>query len=211
MTMRPLDQAAQFVLTCTLGRVGHVRLKGINWRGWKNLAAYRRYFVLLASLAGHLITRDLRQRLFTHLQAVTLRQHSQMEVGEIAYRLQSDASFLDQLIVRGALPLFFSIMTLGVMFASLARIDPLLALGVAQHRPGAVRVGTGGERVVSGLVPSGLTPSNRDCPRVCTKPFRRSGWSTSSHQESDEAGRFAGLLVAEGTHATLLQDSPFYP
>jgi ABC-type multidrug transport system fused ATPase/permease subunit len=51
-----------------------------------------------------------------------------MPVGEIAYRLQSDAAFLDQLIVRGALPLLFSAMTLVVMFVILARIDLLLAL-----------------------------------------------------------------------------------
>jgi ABC-type multidrug transport system fused ATPase/permease subunit len=175
------------------------RLKGIDWRGWRNLTAYRRYFVALVALAslevglrvlipwpmqivvdnalgqvqpaswivalagstqarwlvfavvvsiviqaahqavlmfhtrlytsaGHLLTRDLRQRLFMHLQAVTLRHHSMMPVGEIAYRLQSDAAFLDQLIVRGALPLLFSAMTLVVMFVILARIDLLLAL-----------------------------------------------------------------------------------
>ena len=61
----------------------------------------------LHTRAGHLVTRDLRQRLFTHFQAVTLRHHSQLPVGELAYRLQSDATFLDQLIVRGLLPLVF--------------------------------------------------------------------------------------------------------
>jgi ABC-type multidrug transport system fused ATPase/permease subunit len=78
--------------------------------------------------AGHLLTRDLRQRLFTHFQAVTLRHHSQLPVGELAYRLQSDAGFLDQLIVGGALPLLFSTLTLVVMFAILVRIDAQLAL-----------------------------------------------------------------------------------
>lgn len=186
-----------------------MRLKGINWRGWKNLAAYRRYFVLLASLAGHLITRDLRQRLFTHLQAVTLRQHSQMEVGEIAYRLQSDASFLDQLIVRGALPLFFSIMTLGVMFASLARIDPLLALVSLSIVPvlfvwvrwGARRIRPRAERTHA--LESRLSARLHET-------FSAIRLVKSFARESYEAGRFAGLLVAEGTHATLLQDSPLY-
>jgi ATP-binding cassette, subfamily B, bacterial len=78
--------------------------------------------------AGHLLTRDLRQRLFTHFQAVTLRHHSQMPVGELTYRLQTDATFLDQLIVRGVLPLLFSAMTLIVMFAILVNIDRQLAL-----------------------------------------------------------------------------------
>lgn len=77
---------------------------------------------------GHLLTRDLRQRLFTHLQSLSLRQHSRMPVGEAVYRLQSDAAFLDQLIVRGLLPLTFSAVTLLVMFAVLLRIDVQLAL-----------------------------------------------------------------------------------
>jgi ATP-binding cassette, subfamily B, bacterial len=78
--------------------------------------------------AGHLLTRDLRQRLFTHFQAVTLRHHSQLAVGDLAYRLQSDATFLEQLIVRGVLPLLFSALTLMVMFAILVRIDGQLAV-----------------------------------------------------------------------------------
>jgi ABC-type multidrug transport system fused ATPase/permease subunit len=77
---------------------------------------------------GHLVTRDLRQRLFVHLQSLSLRQHSKMPVGDAAYRLQSDAAFLDQLIVRGVLPLIFSAATLIMMFAVLLRIDVRLAI-----------------------------------------------------------------------------------
>lgn len=80
------------------------------------------------TLTGHLLTRDLRQRLFLHLQALTLRQHSRLPVGEAAYRLQSDAAFLDQLLVRGAFPLVFSALTLVVMFGVLVSIDRQLAL-----------------------------------------------------------------------------------
>jgi ABC-type multidrug transport system fused ATPase/permease subunit len=82
----------------------------------------------LHTATGHLLTRDLRQRLFLHLQALTLRQHSRLPVGEAAYRLQADAGFLDQLLVRGLLPLVFSATTLVVMFAILAGIDGQLAL-----------------------------------------------------------------------------------
>jgi ATP-binding cassette, subfamily B, bacterial len=81
----------------------------------------------LHTRTGHLLTRDLRQRLFLHLQALTLRQHSRMSVGEAAYRLQSDAAFLDQLLVRGFMPLLFSGLTLIVMFAILMSIDGRLA------------------------------------------------------------------------------------
>jgi ATP-binding cassette, subfamily B, bacterial len=76
---------------------------------------------------GHLVTRDLRQRLFVHLQSLSLRHHSKIPVGDAAYRLQSDAAFLDQLIVRGVLPLIFSAATLILMFAVLLRIDVRLA------------------------------------------------------------------------------------
>lgn len=77
---------------------------------------------------AHLLTRDLRQRLFVHLQALSLRHHSRMPLGDVVFRLQSDASFLDRLLVRGLLPLAFSAATLIVMFAILVRIDVHLAL-----------------------------------------------------------------------------------
>src|SRR5947209_772756 len=75
------------------------------------------------TFTGTLLTRDLRQRLFVHLQSLSLRQHSKMPVGEAVYRLQADAGFLDQLIVRGILPLAFSAATLVVMFTILMRMD----------------------------------------------------------------------------------------
>jgi ATP-binding cassette, subfamily B, bacterial len=80
------------------------------------------------TVTGHMLTRDLRQRLFMHLQALGLRHHARMPVGDAVYRLQSDAAFLDQLLVRGVLPLVFSAATLAVMFAVLATIDLQLAV-----------------------------------------------------------------------------------
>jgi ABC-type multidrug transport system fused ATPase/permease subunit len=80
------------------------------------------------TITGHLLTLDLRERLFTHLQALGLRYHLRMPVGGAVYHLQSDAAFLDQLLVRGALPLVFSAATLVVMFGILLRIDVMLAL-----------------------------------------------------------------------------------
>jgi ABC-type multidrug transport system fused ATPase/permease subunit len=80
------------------------------------------------TLTGHLLTRDLRQRLFLHLQALSLRHHARMPVGQSVYRLQADATYLDQLLMRGVMPLAFSALTLIVMFAILAGIDVQLAL-----------------------------------------------------------------------------------
>jgi ABC-type multidrug transport system fused ATPase/permease subunit len=82
----------------------------------------------LHTVTGHLLTRDLRQRLFVHLQALSLRHHSRMPIGGAVYHLQADAAFLDQLLVRGVLPLVFSATTLVVMFGILLRIDVRLAL-----------------------------------------------------------------------------------
>jgi ABC-type multidrug transport system fused ATPase/permease subunit len=82
----------------------------------------------LYSRTGHLITRDLRQRLFMHLQALSLRHHAATPVGDSVYRLEADASCLEQLLLRGALPFTFSALTLIVMFTILVRIDASLAL-----------------------------------------------------------------------------------
>ena len=82
----------------------------------------------LYSKTGHLITRDLRQRLFMHLQALSLRHHAATPIGDSVYRLEADASCLEQLLLRGALPFTFSALTLIVMFTILVRIDASLAL-----------------------------------------------------------------------------------
>ena len=80
------------------------------------------------SVTGHLITRDLRTRLFSHLQSLNLRHHSRTPIGDSVYRLQQDAVCLDQLLLRGILPLTFSALTLIAMFAILVRIHLALAL-----------------------------------------------------------------------------------
>jgi ATP-binding cassette, subfamily B, bacterial len=82
----------------------------------------------LYSVTGNLLTRDLRQRLFLHLQALSLRHHSRIPVGEAVHRLQADAAYLDQLLVKGVLPLTFSALTLIVMFGILLRVDLGLAV-----------------------------------------------------------------------------------
>jgi ATP-binding cassette subfamily B protein len=82
----------------------------------------------LYSETGHQITRDLRQRLFTHLQALNLRHHARTPVGESVYHLEADAGCLEQLLLRGVLPFSFSALTLVVMFGILFRINASLAL-----------------------------------------------------------------------------------
>jgi ATP-binding cassette subfamily B protein/subfamily B ATP-binding cassette protein MsbA len=80
------------------------------------------------SVTGHLLTRDLRERLFMHIQGLALRHHTKTPVGESAYRLEADANCLEQLLLRAVFPAIFSGLTLIVMFAILWRINMALAL-----------------------------------------------------------------------------------
>lgn len=82
----------------------------------------------LTSGTGHRMVRDLRERVFAHLQAATLAQHGRLPTGDLIYRLEADACCLEHLVMRGLFPIVFSALTLLAMFAVLARIDLLLAL-----------------------------------------------------------------------------------
>ena len=82
----------------------------------------------LTAGTGHRMVRDLRERVFAHLQAMTLAQHGRMPTGDLIYRLEADACCLEHLVMRGLFPIVFSVLTLVAMFAVLVRIDLQLAL-----------------------------------------------------------------------------------
>ena len=82
----------------------------------------------LYTQTAHLITRDVRERLFEHMQALGLRHHSRMPVGHSVYHLENDAGCLEQVLLHGVLPFTFSALTLIVMFVVLLWIDSLLAV-----------------------------------------------------------------------------------
>jgi ABC-type multidrug transport system fused ATPase/permease subunit len=88
------------------------------------LMAHTRLF----AITGHELTKDLREKLFAHLQGLALRHHARMPVGDAVYRLEADAAALEQLLLRGVFPMVFSALTLVVMFGVLVRIDLSLAL-----------------------------------------------------------------------------------
>jgi ATP-binding cassette, subfamily B, bacterial len=73
------------------------------------------------------LTRDMREHLFGHLQRLALAHHAKTPAGDAAYRLNSDAAWLDQLVLRAAMPAIFSLITLVVMFALLLTISRPLA------------------------------------------------------------------------------------
>jgi ABC-type multidrug transport system fused ATPase/permease subunit len=77
---------------------------------------------------GQRMTRDLRERLFAHLQCLALAHHTRTPAGDAVYRLTSDAGCLEQLALRAALPLVSSVVTLLVMFGVLLTISVPLAL-----------------------------------------------------------------------------------
>jgi ABC-type multidrug transport system fused ATPase/permease subunit len=76
---------------------------------------------------GHRMVRDLRERLFAHVQALTVSQHARSPMGESLYRLEADACCLEHIVLRGVFPIAFSALTLVAMFAVLVGIDVQLA------------------------------------------------------------------------------------
>ncbi len=70
----------------------------------------------------------LRARLFSHLQSLSLAHHDRTPRGDTVYRLEADATCIEQLLLKGLFPVAFSAVTLAVMFSVLATIDGPLAL-----------------------------------------------------------------------------------
>jgi ABC-type multidrug transport system fused ATPase/permease subunit len=86
------------------------------------------YHSRLQAGTGHRMVRDLRERLFAHVQALSLSQHARTPIGDALYRLEADACCLEHLVMRGVFPIVFSALTLVAMFAILAGIDLQLAV-----------------------------------------------------------------------------------
>jgi ATP-binding cassette subfamily B protein/subfamily B ATP-binding cassette protein MsbA len=80
-----------------------------------------------ARLAQRMV-HDLRARVFSHLQYLSLSHHVKRTTADAVYRLDADAACLEQLLLRGVFPSLFSALTLVVMFAILLRLDAALAI-----------------------------------------------------------------------------------
>ena len=70
---------------------------------------------------------SLRTRLFEHLQYLALTHHQAASTSDAVFRLETDATCLESLVLRGVFPVVFSALTLVVMFGVLFRLDPVLA------------------------------------------------------------------------------------
>jgi ABC-type multidrug transport system fused ATPase/permease subunit len=82
----------------------------------------------LSIAIGQGMIRDLRGRLFAHVQALTLKHHSATPAGDAVQRLETDTRCIEQLVLRGVLPIAFSLITLLAMFCVLVTIDVPLAV-----------------------------------------------------------------------------------
>jgi ABC-type multidrug transport system fused ATPase/permease subunit len=71
---------------------------------------------------------DLRARLFTHLQYLSLTHHQKLPTADAVHRLEADAGCVEQILLRALFPMLFSAITLLVMFAILMRLDAGLAV-----------------------------------------------------------------------------------
>lgn len=82
----------------------------------------------LSVAVGQHMIRDLRERLFAHVQALTLAHHTATPTGDAVNRLEADTRCVEHIVLRGLAPLVFSALTLLVMFCVLVAIDLELAL-----------------------------------------------------------------------------------
>jgi ABC-type multidrug transport system fused ATPase/permease subunit len=106
----------------------------------------------LSGAAGLRMVRDLRQELFSHVQAMRLSDHARKSTGDLIHVLEIDASCLEHLVIRGLFPIVFSGLTLVAMFFVLAGIDlrlALVSLGIAPMLYAWLRFYTGRMRPVA--------------------------------------------------------------
>ncbi len=77
---------------------------------------------------GQRMVYSLRAALLSHMQALALGHHVSGSIADSAYRMESDAYCIHDLVMDGVFPLVTAVLTLGVMFAVLLRLDATLAL-----------------------------------------------------------------------------------
>lgn len=82
----------------------------------------------LSVRVGQGMIRNLREQLFAHVQAWSLKHHGATPAGDAVQRLEADTRCIDQIVLRGVFPVVFSALTLLVMFGVLVTIDSGLAL-----------------------------------------------------------------------------------
>ncbi len=82
----------------------------------------------LTSWVGQRALQDLRRRIFSHLQSLSIGFYSRNKAGVLISRMTNDVQALDQLVTDGIVTLFSATLTLGGTAAILLFLDPGLAL-----------------------------------------------------------------------------------
>ncbi len=93
----------------------------VNWG-----ATYAQTY--LVSWVGQRALQDLRTRIFSHLQSLSIGFYSRNKAGVLISRLTNDVQALDQLVTDGIVTLFSASLTLVGTAAILLFLDPQLAL-----------------------------------------------------------------------------------
>ena len=93
----------------------------VNW-----IATYAQTY--LVNWVGQRALQDLRERIFAHLQSLSIGFYSRNKTGVLISRLTNDVQALDQLVTDGVVTLFSSTLTLLGTAAILLVLDPELAL-----------------------------------------------------------------------------------
>jgi ATP-binding cassette, subfamily B, bacterial len=78
---------------------------------------------LLTAYTGERMLREFRARLFRHVQRLSFSYHDSKGTADSIYRIQYDATALQNIVVLGLVPLFSSIFTLVAMTYVTARIN----------------------------------------------------------------------------------------
>ena len=82
----------------------------------------------LVGWVGQRALQDLRERIYRHLQAMSIGFFTRRKPGVLISRLTNDVQALDSLVTDGVITLFSSVLTLGGVVAILVALDLQLAL-----------------------------------------------------------------------------------
>ena len=77
---------------------------------------------------GQSMVNDLRGRLYSHLQRLSLAFHSRQKVGDIMFRITADSFAVQTMLMNGLLPIISAIVLLAGMLLILFPLDPVLTL-----------------------------------------------------------------------------------
>ncbi|VEP12061.1 ABC transporter ATP-binding protein (fragment) [Hyella patelloides LEGE 07179] len=90
------------------------------------LAAY--WSTVSLAIVGSRVMTQVRDRLYCHLQQLSLAYHTKARSGDLIVRISSDANRLQEILITAALPLIISILTLLGTVGAMFWIDPNLTL-----------------------------------------------------------------------------------